>query len=349
MPNRLRFGRFEVLSTERQLLDAGRPVALGARAFDLLHALIERRDRSVGKAELLDVVWPGLVVEEANLPVQVSTLRRLIGPQAIATIPGLGYRFAMTLDDPVAIAAPRQPDVAYVPVHTNVPAATGLLLDRDAELDELPRWLAVRRVVTVLGAGGVGKTRLAQALARGLASTFLHGAWWVDLSALSSTDKIASAIANAVNLPLGDGDALATLVNLMGAREVLLVLDNCEHLAEGVAGVAAALLSGTERARVLATSQVALKIAGEHLYPLGPLAVAPAGTPVAAAREFGALQLLEQRARAIDPRFALTPENVEQAIDLCRHLDGIPLAIEMAAVRVPTLGVQGRHERLGAR
>ena len=110
MAQRYRFGRFELLPVERQLLADGRPVALGARAFDVLLALIERRERLVTKGELLDAVWPGLVVEEANLPVQVSALRRAIGPQAIATIPGRGYRFALALDDapPAAHSAPAQ-------------------------------------------------------------------------------------------------------------------------------------------------------------------------------------------------------------------------------------------------
>ena len=134
MAHRHRFGRFEVLPVERQLLADGRPVPLGARAFDVLLALIERRERLVTKAELLDVVWPGLVVEEANLPVQVSALRKLIGPQAIATIPGRGYRFAMALHE----GEPGAPERTAItpdrhPAPTAPPAAPTALIGRHTE------------------------------------------------------------------------------------------------------------------------------------------------------------------------------------------------------------------------
>jgi len=346
---RIRFGRFELLPTERQLLDSGCPVALGARAFDLLNALIERRDRLVAKAELLDVVWPGLVVEEANLTVQVSTLRRVIGSQAIATVPGLGYRFAMPLCGVDATPAADPVSFAAAPARTNVPVPVDALFGRELELQELPRWMADHRLVTVLGAGGVGKTRLAQAVARAWDGKCAHGVCWVDLAALSSADKIAPGIATAARLPLGEGDALARLVKLLAQRELLLVIDNCEHLVADLAPVVAALLGGAERLRILATSQVALRVGGEHIYPLGPLPVAPSHTPRHAARRFGALQLLEHRAQAADARFQLTDENLELARELCNRLDGIALAIEMAAARLPVLGLQGLRDRLGKR
>jgi predicted ATPase/DNA-binding winged helix-turn-helix (wHTH) protein len=346
----LRFGRFELLPTERTLLEAGHPVALGARAFDLLSALIERRDRLVTKAELLDLVWPGLVVEEANLPVQISGLRKIIGPQGVATVPGLGYRFAMALDDDVDVVSPgHAPLPEASAARTNVPAATDILLGRDADLDALPRWLAEHRLITVLGAGGIGKTRVAQVAARATAGGFADGAWWVDLAALSSAEKIAPSIATAASLQLGDGDAMMELVRVLAPREMLLVLDNCEHLAGAVAQVVDAVLGGAARVRVLATSQEALRVDGEHLYLLSPLAVPPRGVSLATARGFPAVQLLEHRACAVDPRFTLTAANVDLAIDLCRQLDGLALAIEMAAARLPMLGLNGLHERLGDR
>ena len=319
MSDRLRFGRFELLPTERQLLDNGYPVALGARAFDLLLALIQRRDRLVAKSELLDVVWPGLVVEEANLPVQVSGLRKLIGPQAIATVPGRGYRFAMTLHGgdtmPYRGEAPHVPPLA----HTNVPAAVDILIGRDADVDELPHWIAAHRLVTLLGPGGIGKTRLAQAVGVRMSAATPMASGWVDLAPLSSIDQVAVGIATAARLQLGPGlhrhnwrgysrPARCcwcwTTANTLPTR--------CESGARGPARRCAV--------RIVATSQVALKVDGEHLYLLSPLAMPPPGVSLATARQFAAVQLLEHRARAADPRFSLTESTVGQAIDLCHQL-----------------------------
>ena len=347
--NGFRFGRFEVLSVERQLLVDGRPVVVGARAFDVLLTLIERRDRVVSKGELLDAAWPGLVVEEGNLAVQVSGLRKCIGPHAIATVPGRGYRFAMRLDGAEDASPRNEAGHAAPTARTNVPAAIDTLIGRNADVDELPRWIAEHRLVTLLGPGGIGKTRLAQAAAMASVSDFADGVWWVDLAALSSADKIALAVATATRLQLGDGNASEQLVRALVSREMLLVLDNCEHLAEEVAVLVRAVLQGAGRVRVLATSQEALKVGGERLYLLSPLAMPPSGVSVATARAFGAVQLLEHRAKANDPRFCLTDSTVTQAIELCRQLDGVPLSIEMAAARLPFLGVQGLHARLGER
>lgn len=346
-----RFGRFEVLPIERQMLVDGRPVAVGARAFDVLLALIERRDRVVSKGELLDLAWPGLVVEEGNLAVQVSGLRKIMGPHVVATVPGRGYRFAMRLDN-AEDALPR-PDTAPIALAalTNVPAATDALIGRDADVDELPHWIAEHRLVTLLGPGGMGKTRLAQAAAVAVAKAgaFADGVWWVDLGALSSADKIALSIAGAARLQLVEGNASAKLVAALLSREMLLVLDNCEQFADQVAALIRAVLRGAARVRILVTSQQALKVDGERLYLLSPLAVPPAGVSLATARSFGAVQLLEHRAKANDPRFSLTDSTLSQAIDLCRQLDGVPLSIEMAAARLSILGVAGLHARLGER
>lgn len=351
MPDSYRFGRFEVLTVERQLLDDGRPVALGSRAFELLLALVEGRYRVVGKDELLERVWGALVVEEGNLAVQVSGLRKCIGAHAIATIPGRGYRFAAPVDD----AGPALPGVSAARVapkaRSNVPVAVDTLIGRAAEVADLPRWIAGHRLVTLLGPGGIGKTRLAQAAAMAMAAedAFADGVWWVDLGPLSSADMVAQGIASAAGLQLDGGMAAAQLARALAARELLLVLDNCEHIAESLAPLVGSWLQGAARMHILATSQEALKVGGERLYPVGPLAMPPPQASLAAARAFGAVQLLEYRAKANDPRFGLTESTVCQAIELCRQLDGVPLSIEMAAARLPLLGVHGLHARLGDR
>lgn len=343
-----RFGDCEVRPVERRLTTNGQPVQIGARAFDLLVALIERRERVVTKDELLDVVWPGLVVEENNLQVQVSTLRKHLGPRAIATIPGRGYRFAMTLDGgPAPLLEAALP--APASRSSNLPAATEALVGRERDAAALARLIESQRLVTVLGAGGIGKTRLAKEVARGRGERHADGVWWVDLAGVSTSDAIAPAIASAANVRLAGGDAVALLAQALGSREVLLVLDNCEHMVRDVGRIVAAMLAAGPAVRVLATSQAALKLDGECLYRLDPLAVPAADGDMGEARSFSAIQLLERRARAIDRRFELGDAVLPAAVELCRHLDGLPLAIEMAAARVPLLGIETLNSLLGER
>jgi predicted ATPase len=194
----------------------------------------------------------------------------------------------------------------------------------------------------------MGKTRLAGEVARAAAARGgrLH---WVDLGAITQPEKIAPAIANAAGLPLGEGSPGPHLARALMGRETLLILDNCEHLARDVATLVHAILQGAPGVRVVATSQEALHVAGEHVFRLGALALPPIEASLQEARNFAAVQLLEQRAMAADGRFALGEESIAQAISICRHLDGIPLAIEMAAARLPVLGAEALLRRLDER
>lgn len=352
-----RFGSFELQPDQRRLLADGRPLTVGQRAFDVLQALIERRDRLVGKNELLDVVWPGLVVEENNLQVQISALRKLLGPQAIATVPGRGYRFTAALDDvprergaaappPDALAAAPGPAPA-----TNLPKELPPLYGRDADVAALRALVGQHRLVTVVGAGGIGKSRLAQAVAHAAVGRWTDGVWMVELAGLSDPALVANAIARALDVAIASGDARAAqdaLVAALAARALLLVVDNCEHLLDAVADVIEAILRDAPGVTVLSTSQEPLRLPEEHQFRLTPLAV-PADATAAAAREAGAVALFEARVRALDPRFALTDENLALAIDVCRRLDGLPLAVELAAARVGTLGLRVVRDRLDAR
>ena len=213
MSDSLRFGRIEVWPRERQLRVDGVAVSVGARAFDLLLALIERRDRLVTKSELLELVWPGLVVEENNLQVQVSALRKLLGPQVIATVPGRGYRFSAALngeahDDAIAgaEAQPVRPaDPTPAARRSNLPAELAALYGRDDELRALRRLLEEHRLVTVVGTGGIGKSRLAQAAAHASIERFPDGAWMVELSGLAEAALLPNTVAGALDIEITGG------------------------------------------------------------------------------------------------------------------------------------------------
>jgi len=355
MPEDQRFDTIEIRAAERQLLVGGRPVSVGARAFDLLMALYERRERLVSKSELLDLVWPGLVVEENNLQVQVSSLRKLLGPAAIATIPGRGYRFTLPATS-IACGAPAAPatgtgeapppaPMADTP-HGNLPAAPPLF-GRELDLAAAAELMRDCAVVSIVGAGGIGKTRLALALAAADGGAAPDGRWWIELAPVNEAVQIPAAIAGALGLQLPAGrspqDALALA---LAEQRLLLVLDNCEHLAEAVASLVALLRAQAPGVRLLITSQESLKCVDEQVYRLGSLEL-PASTDPEGASRCGAVALFVARARAVDPRFRLAPDNIAGVIDICRRLDGIPLAIELAAARVPLLGVEGLQSRLG--
>jgi predicted ATPase/DNA-binding winged helix-turn-helix (wHTH) protein len=353
----LAFGEFELQHERRRLLQRGEPVALGVRAFDVLLALTERHDRVVTKTELLDLVWPGLVVEENNLQVQISTLRKVLGRQSIATIPGRGYRFVAPLnndaggglDVPASSGLEAKAAVPARPSQTNLPLGLADLLGRSADVVLLESLLASHRLVTLVGAGGIGKSRLALAVAKAEVERRRDGAWWIELAGLADAALLPHAVAQQLGLSVPEAEAgVQALVDVLASREMLLVLDNCEHLLEPVAAFVDRLLQAAPELRVLATSQEPLRVQSEQQYRLEPLAV-PRDASVPDARGYGALALFEFRVRAVAPRFELTEADLPLAIDLCRQLDGLPLAIELAAARVPLLGLRALHSRIRER
>lgn len=350
MTHSLQFADIEVQPSERRLLRGGQGVPLGSRAFDLLLTLLAHADRVVTKSELLESVWPGQWVEENNITVQVAALRRAIGPQHIATLPGVGYRLQANVVTPSAAPDPA-PLPAPPPVRPRDP-----LFGRGAELAALDKALRAHRLVTLVGTAGIGKTRLARAYlhARGVAPDV--PATMVDLSPLADAALLLGTVAAGLGLAPSAAAQPAALAAALGQRPLLLVLDNCEHLEDSVAALASALLAGAPGLRLLATSQVPLRLETEQLLRIGPLPLPQPlrggdadDSAIETARRCGAVALFEARARASDPRFVLTAQNLATVVDVCRQLDGLPLAIELAASRVTLLGVEGLHQRLDQR
>lgn len=333
---------------ERRLLVDGKSAALGARALDLLIVLATHPGRLLTKVELLDLVWPGLVVEEANLQMQVSNLRKLLGPDAIATVPGRGYRFiADIVPEPVppadpATAAPTPAAAVPIPaVAAPAPSAGPRLIGRDADRAALGAMLASAGCATIVGMAGVGKTSLARQIAAGRPGRSA----FVDLASLSRGDEVPDAVARALNVQLDDGDRGEQILRALTVEPLLLVLDNAEHVVQAVAELVSRL-EAVPDLRLLVTSQLPLNVAGERVYRLLPLALP---TPESPRTGDDAVALLVERIVAADRRFEPTPINLPMLEAICTQLDGLPLALEMAAARVPAMGLSGVSNALSER
>jgi len=344
----LRFGpdgRYEIQPLERRLLVDGEPAALGGRAFDLLLALSAQPGALLTKNQLLDAVWPGVVVEENNLPTQISALRKVLGGDVIVTIPGRGYRFAARLNNgatrPAAAASPGpSPPPAEAKLKTNLPQPLPALLGREDDLAALGALIDQHALVSVVGAGGMGKSLLTQHLLDAQRGAYTHGVCWVELGAETDPTLLPGAVAAALGVQLGGSDALQGLCGAVAPLQVLVALDNAEQVLDGVARMAAALLGAAPGLRLVVTSQAPLKLVQELVYRIGPLAVPPGPLQAAEALNYSAVALFAERARFADSRFVLTDANAAAVVELCRALDGLALAIELAAARAPILGVQ---------
>jgi predicted ATPase/DNA-binding winged helix-turn-helix (wHTH) protein len=341
------FGPFRLLAAQRLLLEGDKPVRLGSRAFDILTALVERAGEVIGKEALIARAWPETFVEESNLKLQVSYLRRALGDgqgghRYVVNVPGRGYNFVapVSLEEPPK--APLPPTIAPAGVH-NLPLAVTRMIGRHETVTALVSRLSRERLVTIVGPGGIGKTTVALDLAERMIESYEHGVWLVDLAPLGDPRLVPSAVATVLGLEIRTEDPLPSLVAGLRDKRMLLLLDNCEHVIDAAASLAAALLSGTPSVNVLATSREPLGVAGEREHRLGPLGSPPTSSRLTAAEAaaFPAVQLFVERVTAIVEDFALTDANAPLVVEICQRLDGLPLAIEFAAPRVEVLGVEG--------
>jgi len=346
-PVSYRFGRFELQPDERRLLAAGAPVAVGPRAFDLLVALVSCAGHLVTKDELLHLVWPKVIVEEAALQMQVSSLRKILGPDAIATISRRGYRF--TGEVTCVGMTPTTP----VPIQKhNLPHQLTSFIGREKEIAQLKKLLNGSRLLTLTGAGGCGKTRLAMQVAADMVQEYPDGIWLVELAALIDPGLVPQTVANVLGVKEQPGKNLTEkIAEYLASKRLLLVVDNAEHLLEACAQLADTLLRRCAQLVILVTSRERLGTTGELTYRVPSLSVPDANqdaTPEQIAA-YESARLFIERARLQQPHFAISTTDAAALASICRRLDGIALAIELAAPRVRSMSMEELSRHLDQR
>lgn len=338
--------QWEIDIRQREFRASGVHVPLGGRAFEILEALAESANRVVTKADLMTRIWPGAAVGENTLQVHISAVRKALGRDRslLRTASGRGYRLAgsWVLREDRAPRAPLTRTHIALPSRGNLPIEGSELIGRAGAIGRLRDLISANRVVTLVGAPGIGKTRLALAAARSVANDYPDGAWLVDLVSLSDPELVASTIAATLGLRWESEDVSAvTIAQTIADRQLLLVLDNCEHLINAAASLIEAIVRASPRASVLATSRELLRIDGEYGYWVAPLGV-PAEDVRArdAIVAHSAVKLFLARAGANLAGTNIRPTDLAAITAICRHLDGIPLAIELAAACALALGPQ---------
>ncbi|WP_339532725.1 ATP-binding protein [Pseudomonas mucidolens] len=333
------FGPFIFYRQQRLVCEAGRPLSLGGRALDILAVLVEHAGQFVAKDVLIRRVWPCSVVEESNLRVHIAALRRALGDgregrRYIVNLPQRGYCFVASV--------PERTTPSTQASH-NLPARLSPLIGQDQLLRSLARGLAGQSLLTLTGGAGVGKSRLASSLAERLLPRYRDGAWWVDLANVSQPAAMFQRMAEILMLPVDPRSTLRGLCQRLASRQVLLVLDGCDHLLDACRSLLLALREVAPHVTVLVTSRELLRIPGERVQRIGGLSLPPlsALASVDQAMEYPAMQLFVKRAQAAQQGFTLREQDLPALREICRRLDGIPLALELAAAQVPVLGVRG--------
>jgi len=343
---RLSFGPFDLVANERLLTKAGAPVELGARALDVLIALVSTPNEVVSKKELMARVWPDVLVEEASLRFHMARLRKALGDgrdgaRYITTLAGRGYCFVAPISwssNPSESATVAPPSI----VHADLPHRPNRILGRDDDVLKLSAQLIASRFITIVGAGGVGKTTVAVAVAHHLEQAFAGSVLFVDLGMLSDPQLAATAVASMLGLAVQSDDATPSLIAYLRDKRILLVLDTCEHLVEAIAALAANIVEAAPQVHILATSREALRVEAEHVYRLDALACPPDSSELTAedVLNFPATQLFVERAVAGGAHLNVSDQEAPIVADICRKLDGVALAIELTARRVDTYGLQ---------
>jgi DNA-binding winged helix-turn-helix (wHTH) protein len=340
------FGPFRLAASERILEKGGVLVRLGSRALDILIALVERPTEVVTKKELFARVWPDLLVDEGNLRYHVSALRKALGEgrsggRYVTNVSGRGYCFVAPISRAASPPVLLSNSLAHSPVGLS-PSPTGIV-GRDETVQLISEELIARRFLTIVGPGGIGKTTVAIAVGHTMLAAFDGAVHYVDFGPLGTPSLVPNIVASTVGLPGNFDDPLAALPAFLRDRRILLVLDSCEHLIESIAPMAERIFREAPEVHILATSREPLQVEGEQVHRLDPLAFPPDDEPVTAAcaLTFPAVQLFVERATANGSGFELNDADALIVGKVCRKLDGIALALELAAGRVGAYGIKG--------
>src|SRR3984893_14430541 len=348
----LSFGPFSLFVAERLLKKGDEPMPLGGRALDILIALTEQAGEVVSHKKLISSVWPDVTVEEANLRFQIAALRKALGDgRYISNIAGRGYCFVV----PVTRSSARQ-TVPVTGITTTervqkLPPRLARMVGRDDTVRALTQQLQEWRFVSIVGPGGVGKTTVAISVAHTLSDGFHDAVFFIDLAALTDPQLVPTAIASALGFMVQTQDPVIGLLTFIGDRKILLVLDNCDHVIGVAAALAERVVSEAPQAHILATSREALRVEGEHVHLLYSLDCPPedVGSTAMEVLKYPAAQLFMERAAASGHGAELSDIDAPIVARSCRRLDGVALAIELAASRVGSLGIRGTAELLDNR
>ncbi len=343
----VRFGAYEFFPEQRLLVSKGERIPLGARALAILDVLVASRGQTVSHRRLVSEVWPDTFVEESSLRVHIASLRKALGDgqdgnRFIVNEPGRGYVFtaaveSATIADGPPLPAPRLA-AAYRP-----PILLTSLIGRTEAIRALLDQMSKRRLITVVGAGGIGKTSMVLTAAQAALPRFLDGICFVDLATISTGAQLPSLLASSLRLAVPAQGSVEALTGSIEALDLCLILDNCEHVIDAAAEAAEILLRACPAIVIVATSREPLRAEGEIIQHLTSLESAPAdlvAEPAVIAR-YAAVQLFAERADASLGGFRIGPDNARLVADLCRRLDGMPLAIELAAAALPSIGLKG--------
>jgi predicted ATPase/DNA-binding winged helix-turn-helix (wHTH) protein len=348
------FGSFRLIPAQRVLLEDGKPLRLGSRALDILITLVENAGETIQKEQLIARTWPDTVVDEGALRVHVAALRKALGDgragiRYIANVPGRGYSFVAPIAREQRQPATSPPDQAAVA--GNLPAPLTRILGRDDVIAALATQLSQRRFLTIVGPGGVGKTTVAIAIAQTASAAYKDGVWSVALSSLADPDLVPSAITAVLGISQSGVNPVSGLTAWLRDKHALIVLDSCEHVVAAAAKVAEEILRAARRVSILITSREPLRGEGEWVYRLASLQVPPVSAELATDNvlRFPAVELFTERAAAIVEGLSFGSGELSAVVEICRRLDGMPLALELAAAQVDIFGVRGLAARLDDR
>lgn len=347
------FGPFRLFAKSRLLEKDGAPIHLGGRALDILIFLAERAGEVVDKRELIKRVWADVTVDEGSLRFHITTLRKALGDAGessryVVNVPGRGYCFTAPLLRPAAAESR-----ASLPVSSPhaLPSPLARMIGRDEAVEKICAELALHRFVTIVGPGGIGKTSVALAVAHRELGAFDGQVCFVDFGALTDARLVPGTIATALGLTVNSEDPMPALLTVLRSRRMLLVFDSCEHIIDELAPLAERIVQEALELHILATSRESFRTEGERVHRLFPLDCAPQrdGLSMADILAYPASQLFVERIAESLGEFELSEEDAPLVAEICRRLDGIALAIELAAGRVNAYGIAGTASLLDSR